>query len=345
MQIGIDNFVSHVVEYDTGREIDAPTRIADLLEEVALADRSGVDIYGIGEHHRADFYDSAPTALLAAAAARTESIRLTSAVSVLSADDPVRLFQQFATIDLISGGRAEMVVGRGSFTEAFPLFGLDFEDYDSLYANKLDLLLKIRENPSSVTWSGEHRRPLTGQGVYPLPVQDRIPVWLGAGGSPESFVRAGRLGLPLMVAIIGGEPRRFLPLVELYREAGRRSGFGPEDLKVGIHVPGLVADTDDDAAAAAYPGWQDLFGNVARERGFPVPGRAEFDAMTGPHGSLFVGDPDTVADKIGRVSDDLGGLDRLTIQMTNTKLPHPAMLRAIELLGTQVKPKVADLSR
>ncbi|KQS00641.1 luciferase [Williamsia sp. Leaf354] len=343
MQIGIDNFVSSVVEYDTGREIDGRTRIGHLLEEVEVADRSGVDVYGIGEHHRPEFYDSAPTVLLAAAAARTSDIRLTSAVSVLSADDPVRLHQQFATIDLISNGRAEMVVGRGSFTEAFPLFGLELADYDSLFAAKLDLLLRIRENPASVTWSGPHRPALRGQGVYPKPVQGAIPMWLGVGGSPESFVRAGRLGLPLMVAIIGGEPRRFRPLIDLYREAGSRSGFAPEQLPVGIHAPGLVADTDDAAVAAAYPGWADLFGRIGRERGFGAPGRAEFDAMAGPHGAMFVGSPDTVAEKIARVSDDLGGLARLTVQMTNTKLPHDAMLRGIELLGGSVKPAVAQL--
>ncbi|WP_299572308.1 LLM class flavin-dependent oxidoreductase [uncultured Williamsia sp.] len=340
MQIGIDNFVSAVVEYDTGREIGARQRVAHLLEEVELADRSGVDVYGIGEHHRAEFYDSAPTILLGAAAARTERIRLTSAVSVLSADDPVRLHQQFATIDLISGGRAEMVVGRGSFTEAFPLFGLDLQDYDSLFAAKLDLLLRIRENPGSVTWSGPHRPSLSGQGVHPRPVQDPIPMWLGVGGSPESFVRAGMLGLPLMVAIIGGEPRRFRPLVDLYRQAGERSGFDPSQLPVGVHAPGLVADTDDEAVAAAYPGWADLFGRIGRERGFGAPGRAEFDAMAGPHGAMFVGSPQTVAEKIARVSDDLGGLARLTVQMTNTKLPHDAMLQGIELLGTQVSPRV-----
>lgn len=345
MQIGIDNFVSAVVEYDSGREIGARQRVAHLLEEVELADRSGVDVYGIGEHHRAEFYDSAPTILLGAAAARTERIRLTSAVSVLSADDPVRLHQQFATIDLISGGRAEMVVGRGSFTEAFPLFGLDLQDYDSLFAAKLDLLLRIRENPGSVTWSGPHRPSLSGQGVHPRPVQDPIPMWLGVGGSPESFIRAGMLGLPLMVAIIGGEPRRFRPLVDLYRQAGERSGFDPSQLPVGVHAPGLVADSDDAAVAAAYPGWADLFGRIGRERGFGAPGRAEFDAMAGPHGAMFVGSPQTVAEKIARVSDDLGGLARLTVQMTNTKLPHEAMLRGIELLGREVSPLVSEALR
>ncbi|MGU3432549.1 LLM class flavin-dependent oxidoreductase [Actinomycetes bacterium M1A6_2h] len=342
MQIGIDNFVSSVVEYDTGREIDASTRIAHLLEEVTLADEVGVDVYGIGEHHRPEFYDSAPTVLLGAAAARTEKIILTSAVSVLSADDPVRLHQQFATVDLISNGRAEMVVGRGSFTEAYPLFGLDTRHYDSLFASKLDLLLRIGDNPRAVTWSGEHRAPMTGQGVYPLPRQDRIPVWLGVGGTPQSFVRAGSLGLPLMVAIIGGEPRRFRPLIDLYREAGSRAGYSPEQLKVGIHAPGLIADTDSDAVDAAFPGWSNMMGTIGRERGFATPRRSDFEAMAGPYGAMFVGSPETVATKIAAVSEDLGGIDRLTVQMTNTMLPHRTMLRGIELLGSKVKPMVAE---
>ncbi|OZC73602.1 LLM class flavin-dependent oxidoreductase [Rhodococcus sp. 06-462-5] len=343
MQIGIDNFVSYVVEYDTGREIDARTRISHLMEEVQLADASGVDVFGIGEHHRKEFYDSAPTVLLGAAAARTERITLTSAVSVLSADDPVRLHQQFATVDLLSGGRAEMVVGRGSFTEAYPLFGLDIANYDSLFASKLDLLLTILDDPTSVTWAGRHRPPMTGQGVYPLPVQDRLPVWLGVGGSPQSFVRAGSLGLPLMVAIIGGEPRRFRPLIDLYRQAGARAGYTPEQLRVGIHAPGLVADTDSAAIDAVYPGWANMMGTIGRERGFVTPRKADFEQMAGPYGAMFVGSPDTVARKIASVSEDLGGIDRMTIQMTNTQLPHASMLHGIELLGAKVKPIVAEL--
>ena len=339
MQIGIDSFVSTVTDPDTGVTLRPDERMANLLEEVEQADRSGLDTFGVGEHHREDFLDSAPSLILAAAAARTEQIRLNSAVTVLSAADPVRVFQQFATLDLLSGGRAELVVGRGSFTEAFPLFGLALEDYDTLFAEKLDLLLRIRENPT-VHWSGQHRAPLTGQGVYPRPVQDELPVWVGVGGSPESFVRAGALGLPLMVAIIGGEPRRFRPLVDLYREAARRAGHAPEDLKVSIHVPGLIADTTEEAADLFYPGYAQMFGRIGRERGFPPVTRAGYDATRGPTGALFIGDPKTVATKIVAVSEALGGIDRVTLQMTNERLSHRAMLRSIELLGTEVKPRV-----
>lgn len=339
MQIGIDSFVSTVTDPDTGVTLRPDERMANLLEEVEQADRSGLDTFGVGEHHREDFLDSAPSLILAAAAARTSQIRLNSAVTVLSAADPVRVFQQFATLDLLSGGRAELVVGRGSFTEAFPLFGLALDDYDTLFAEKLDLLLRIREHPT-VHWSGQHRAPLAGQGVYPRPVQDELPIWVGVGGSPESFVRAGVLGLPLMVAIIGGEPRRFRPLVDLYREAARRAGHAPEDLKVSIHVPGLVADTTDEAADLFYPGYAQMFGRIGRERGFPPVTRAGYDATRGPAGALFIGDPETVAAKIAAVSDALGGLDRVTLQMTNERLAHRAMLRSIELLGTEVKPLV-----
>ncbi|MDO9352522.1 MAG: LLM class flavin-dependent oxidoreductase [Solirubrobacteraceae bacterium] len=338
MDIGIDSFVSTVTDPDTGQIVSPGQRMANLLEEVEQADKAGLDTFGVGEHHRAEFLDSAPSMILAAAAARTERIRLNSAVTVLSATDPVRVFQQFATLDLISGGRAELVVGRGSFTEAFPLFGLKLEDYDSLFAENLDLLLKIRENPV-VTWSGKHRASLSGQGVYPRPLQDQLPIWLGVGGSPESFVRAGALGLPLMVAIIGGEPRRFRPLVDLYREAARRSGFKPEDLKVSIHAPGLVAETTDDAARLFWPGYEQMFGRIGRERGFPPPTLASYDAQRGPTGALFLGDPQTVAEKIVRMSEDLGGIDRVTLQMTNERLAHGQMLDSIDLLG-QVKPLV-----
>ncbi|MGU3431899.1 Atu2307/SP_0267 family LLM class monooxygenase [Actinomycetes bacterium M1A6_2h] len=343
MQIGIDSFVSTVEDHVTGETIGPATRIAHLLEEVETADRCGVDTFGVGEHHRPDFYDSAPAVILAAAAARTSRIRLTSAVAVISADDPVRVFQDYATLDLISNGRAEMVVGRGSFTEAFPLFGLDLGDYDSLFSEKLDLLLKIRDNVS-VTWRGQHRPPLTGQSVYPRPVQSPLPVWVGVGGSPQSFVRAGTLGLPLMVAIIGGEPRRFRPLIDLYREAGRRAGFLPEQLPVGIHCPGLVGDSTEAAADDVYPGFERLFGRVASERGGPPVTRRGFDAQRGPTGAFFVGDPATVAEKITSVSRDLGGLSRITLQMTNMMLPHESMLRSIELLGTEVAPLVKQQS-
>ncbi|MES2572923.1 MAG: LLM class flavin-dependent oxidoreductase, partial [Verrucomicrobiota bacterium] len=286
-----------------------------------------------------DFLDSAPAIILAAAAARTRRIRLASAVTVLSANDPVRVFQDFATLDLISKGRAEIVVGRGSFGEAFPLFGYDFKDYDALFGEKLDLLLKIREG-THVHWSGQHRAALTGQGVYPRPVQSILPIWLGVGGTPASFVRAGTLGLPLMVAIIGGEPHRFRPLIDLYREAGLRAGHAPGQLKVGIHALGYVAETADAAANEFYPGYQTTFSRIGRERGWPPVTRAQFDALRGPTGALLIGDPETVTQKIVRLHESLGGISRLTFQMSVGILPHAQTLRAIELFGTRVAPMV-----
>jgi probable LLM family oxidoreductase len=312
-----------------------------LLEEIALADRVGLYSFGIGEHHRSEYYDSAPSVILAAAAARTERIRLGSAVTVLSAADPVRVFQQFATLDIISKGRIDLVVGRGSFTEAFPLFGLDLADYDSLFTEKLDLLLRLRDS-TEVTWSGRHRPPMVAQSVYPRPVQDPLPIWVGVGGTPESFARAGLLGLPLMVAIIGGEPRQFAPLIDLYRRAGAQAGHPPEQLQVGLHVFGFVADTSRAAADTIYPGWEQMFSKVSRERGFAPPTRRQFDATSGPNGAFFMGDPQTVADKIHRVSEQLGGVDRLSLQMTNPRLAHDDLLRGIELLGTEVAPMVAS---
>jgi len=342
MHVGIDSFVSTVTDPTTGHVVGPAERMEHLLEEIELADRSGLYSFGIGEHHRSEYYDSAPPVILAAAAARTERIRLGSAVAVLSAVDPVRLFQQFATLDLISKGRIDLVVGRGSFTEAFPLFGLDLADYDSLFSEKLELLLQIRDN-LEVTWSGRHRPPLVRQRVYPRPVQDPLPIWVGVGGTPESFVRAGLLGLPLMVAIIGGEPRQFAPLVDLYRRAGAEAGHAPEQLQVGLHVFGFVADSTQAAADTIYPGWHEMFTKVSRERGFSPPSRPQFDATSGPDGAFFLGDPQAVADKIRRVSDQLGGVDRLSLQMTNPRLAHGDLLRGIELLGTEVAPLVADV--
>src|ERR1700761_1881531 len=330
MHVGVDSFVSTVTDPGTERVVGAAERIEHLLEEIALADASGVYSFGIGEHHRPEYYDSAPPVILGAAAARTRRIRLGSAVTVLSAADPVRVFQQFATLDLIAKGRIDLIVGRGSFTEAFPLFGLDLADYDTLFAEKLDLLLKIRES-EHVTWSGRHRAPLTGQGIYPRPVQNPLPIWVGVGGTPESFVRAGLLGLPLMVAIIGGEPRRFAPLVDLYRRAGAEAGHAAADLKVGLHVFGYVGDSARSAADIIYPGWHQMFTKVSRERGFPTPSRAQFDATSGPNGAFFLGDADAIADKLRRVSDQLGGVDRVSLQMTNPLLAHSDLLRGIEL--------------
>src|SRR6267143_1981270 len=274
MQIGIDSFAAAFTEDSLG--VSASDRLLNLIEEIALADKVGLDSFGIGEHHRREFLDSAPPVILAAAAARTRQIRLTSAVTVLSATDPVRIFQEFATLDLLSKGRAEMVVGRGSSIEAFPLFGFRLEDYDSLFAEKLDLLLKIREN-EHVTWSSKYRPPLTGQGVYPRPVQNLLPIWLGVGGPPHSFVRAGRLGLPLMVAIIGGETRRFLPLSDLYREPGKQHGHSAEQLKVGVHMLGYVGQTTQEAADTFFPGYAKAMTEVGKERGWPAMTRASLD--------------------------------------------------------------------
>ncbi len=339
MQIGVDSFAASVSDPLTGTPISPSERLRNLLEEIELADQVGLDVFGIGEHHRSEYLDSAPTVILAAAAARTKSIRLTSAVTVLSAADPVRVFQQFATLDLISQGRAEMVVGRGSFTEAFPLFGLKLEDYDSLFSEKLDLLLKIREG-TSVKWTGRHRPALDGQGVYPRPLQNPLPIWLGVGGTPQSFVRAGMLGLPLMVAIIGGESHRFRPLIDLYREAGARSGHDPAKLKVGIHSIGFLGDTSQQAADDFFPGYSRAFTKIGRERGWPPVTRAQFDRTRGPKGAFLIGDAEAVAEKILTVSESLGGLARVNFQMTVDAIPHQKMLRSIEILGTQVAPMV-----
>src|SRR3989454_3957720 len=339
MQIGMDSFEAAFTEDSLG--VSASDRLLNLIEEIALADKVGLDSFGIGEHRRRQFLDSAPPVILAAAAARTRQIRLTSAVTVLSATDPVRIFQEFATLDLLSRGRAEMVVGRGSSIEAFPLFGFRLEDYDSLFAEKLDLLLKIREN-EHVTWSGKYRPALTGQGVYPRPVQNPLPIWLGVGGTPESFVRAGKLGLPLMVAIIGGEPRRFRPLIDLYREAGRRAGHSPEQLTVGLHSVGFLADTTDEAADIFFPGYAHTFTEIGKERGWPPATRAQFDALRGPAGALLIGDAKTVAKKIVYVNEVLGGISRVTFQMGVSTLPHQKMLQAIEILGTAVAPIVRN---
>jgi probable LLM family oxidoreductase len=339
MEIGVDSFAIAIKDPVTGLAIQPVDRMHQLLDEIEVADKVGLDVFGVGEHHRAEFLDSAPAIILAAAASRTKNIRLTSAVTVLSAADPVRVFQEFATLDLISHGRAEIVAGRGSFIESFPLFGFNVEDYDSLFSEKLELLLKIREN-THVRWSGKHRPALTGQAIYPRPLQNPLPIWVGVGGTPASFARAGVLGLPLMVAIIGGEPHRFRPLIDLYREAGVRSGHKLEDLKVGLHMVGFVADTTKEAADVFFPGYAHTFTEIGKERGWPPTTRAQFDALRGPKGALLIGDVETVAKKIVYVNEALGGVTRITFQMGVSTLPHSKMLRAIELLGTGVAPAV-----
>ena len=339
MQIGVDSFAALVPDPVTGVQITGAERMAGLLDEITLADQIGLDVFGLGEHHRVDFLDSAPAVILAAAAARTKQIRLTSAVTVLSAADPVRVFQEFATLDLLSQGRAEMIVGRGSFVESFPLFGLRMEDYDSLFAEKLDLLLTLRDE-EKVIWHGKHRAALNGQGVYPRPMQARIPIWLGVGGTPQSFARAGSLGLPLMVAIIGGEPHRFRPMVDLYREAGKRAGFAPADLKVGVHALGYVAETEEAAANDFFPGYAAEFTKIGKERGWGPVTRGHFDAVRGKTGALVVGDPDTVVEKVLYYNEVLGGLSRLSFQMSVSALPHEKLLAATRLLGEKVVPAV-----
>jgi probable LLM family oxidoreductase len=339
MKIGVDSFVINTPYPGTQSGISTAERIGNLLEEIEYADQAGLDVFGIGEHHRADFADSAPAVILAAAAARTHSIRLTSAVTVLSAHDPVRVFQDFATLDLISNGRAEMIVGRGSFVDAFPLFGLSLGDYDSLFSEKLELLLKIRENPT-IRWSGKHRPPLTGQGVYPRPVQELLPISLGVGGTPESFIRAGVLGLPLMVAIIGGYPEQFRPLVELYRKAGREAGHAPERLTVGVHAIGYVAESYERASSDFSPGYLRSFNEIGKERGWGPTTKAHFDAGTAPRGALLVGDPETVANKIASYNSKLGGISSISFQMSVAGLPHERTLNSIKLIGSEVMPLV-----
>ena len=337
MQLGLDSFAALIADPLTGNAPSSQTRMANLLAEIEKADHVGLDVFGIGEHHRKEFLDSAPAVILAAAAARTKRIRLTSAVKVLSADDPVRVFQEFATLDLISQGRAELVVGRGSFIESYPLFGLELEDYDTLFSEKLDLLLALRKD-EHVHWSGKHRAPLTGQGVYPRPVQNPLPIWVGVGGTPQSFVRAGNLGLPLMIAIIGGEPHRFRPLVDLYREAGRRAGHDPKSLTVGVHALGYVADSDAQAAEDFFPGYAHTVTELGRERGWPPTTRSHFDALIAPRGALIVGGPETVARKLSYLDSALGGLSRVTFQMSVATLAHDKLLHAITLLGERVSP-------
>jgi probable LLM family oxidoreductase len=341
MQIGIDSFAAAFDDIHISTT-DSSNLLQNLIEQIELADKVGLDVFGIGEHHRKEFLDSAPAVILAAAASRTKNIRLTSAVTVLSAADPVRVFQEFATLDLISQGRAEMIVGRGSFIEAFPLFGLQLEDYDLLFAEKIDLLLKIRDN-EHVYWSGQFRPALNGQGVYPRPLQKPLPIWLGVGGTPQSFVRAGMLGLPLMVAIIGGQTRSFRPLIDLYREAWKQTESHPirhndHQLKVGIHSLGYVADSTQEAIDDFFPGYARSMNRIGKERGWHKITRTAFDAQRGPEGALLVGDPEEIVEKIVRYSKSLGGISRITFMMNASALPHAKIIHAIKLIGTRVAP-------
>ena len=336
MEIGIDSFASAMYGSNELNSVDA---MEQLLDRIVAADEAGLDVFGIGEHHKKEFLDSVPAVILAAAAARTKRIRLMSAVTVLSTSDPVRVFQQFATLDIISKGRAEIIAGRGSAIEAFPLFGYDLNDYDALFKEKLKLLLQIRDE-EFVTWSGKFRSAMENQPVYPRPVQKKLPVWVGAGGTPQSFVRAGMLGLPLMVAVIGGETESFRPLVDLYRKSGKEAGFKPEELKIGLHSPGYVGDTDESAIADYYPGYIESWTKIGRERGWPPVTKAQFDAGVSPKGVLVVGGPETVAEKLKRHSKALGGIDVFTFQMDMAGLTHKQLLKAIKLIGNKVIPLV-----
>jgi probable LLM family oxidoreductase len=324
----------------TGGAGSAGERLGDLVEEIELADQVGLDVFGVGEHHRPDYAVSSPAVVLGAAAARTRSIRLSSAVSVLSSDDPVRVFQDFATLDLLSGGRAEIMAGRGSFVESFPLFGYDLEDYDELFAEKLELLLKLRQS-EHVAWRGIHRAALTGQGVYPRPEQTPLPVWLAVGGTPESVVRAATLGLPMALAIIGGQPERNVALVELYRHAAARAGNDPAALRVGINSHVYVAATSQQAAEEFYPSYAEVMTRIGRERGWPPMTHQQFDASRGPRGALVVGSVDQVIEKI-LCEHDLFSNDRFLAQVSVGPMPHKQTMRAIELFGTEVAPVIRD---
>ena len=331
IELGLDTF-GDVTDAAHGGSTTYAQVIRDVVEEAVLADQLGVDFIGIGEHHRDDFAISSPEMVLAAIAGATSRIRLGSAVTVMSSDDPVRVFQRFATLDAVSGGRAEVILGRGSFTESFPLFGDDLGDYEILFEEKVNLFVHLlREQP--VTWQGSTRAPLTDQLVYPTTEHGHLTTWIGVGGSPTSVARAAHYRLPLMVAIIGGEPHRFRPLVDLYREAGRRAGHPEAQLKVGIHCPGYVGETTQQAADDFFPGFAKMFTEIGKERGFPPTTRAHFDAQRGPTGAFFIGDVETVAKKMVSVSKALGGLSRITLQMTNVMLPHEKMLKGIGLLG------------
>ena len=338
MEIGVYTFAETRPDDGAGNASHVAQRLRDLIEEIELADQVGLDVFGVGEHHRPDYAVSAPAVVLAAAAERTKRIRLTSAVTVLSSDDPVRVFQDFATLDLLSGGRAEIMAGRGSFIESFPLFGYDLDDYDELFAEKLELLLQLRDG-HRVTWSGQHRAPLNDLGVYPRPLQNPLPVWIAVGGTPQSVVRAGTLGLPLALAIIGGEPARFVPMVQLYRDAARRAGHDPATLPVSINSHGFVADTSREAADIAYPPYVEVMGRIGRERGWPPPTRQRFETERSPRGARLVGSPEEVAAKILH-EHELFGNTRFLVQLTVGPTPHDKVMRAIELLGTKVAPVV-----
>ena len=339
IQIGIDSFARKYDENQASSENDNQRVVTELLERIQFADEVGINVFGVGEHHRKEFLDSAPHILLSAAAAKTSKIILTSAVAVLSAMDPVRLFQNYATIDLISKGRVEIVAGRGSFTEAFPLFGLNFNDYDDLYAEKLELLLKIREK-ETISWKGKFRSELINQSIYPRPYQKELPIWLGAGGSPNSFIRAGMLGIPLMVAVIGGQTHRFKNLIDLYYKSAEKAGHDKSKLKVGLHSLGFVAKTKEEAIEKYYPGYKIWFDEIGKERGWNPITFEGFLSQIDEKGALVIGSPEEVAEKIKRHSEALGGISRFTFQIDNPGLKNNDLNDSYELIGKKVIPLV-----
>jgi probable LLM family oxidoreductase len=340
MQIGIYTFAETTPDPKTGHTISSAQRLRDLIEEIELADQVGLEVFGVGEHHRPDFAVSAPAVVLAAGAERTKRIRLTSAVSVLSSDDPVRVFQEFATLDLLSGGRAEIMAGRGSFIESFPLFGYDLKNYDELFAEKLELLLKLREG-ERITWSGKHRAPLNNLAVYPRPLQNPLPVWIAVGGTPQSVVRAATLGLPMALAIIGGAPARFTPFIELYRDTARGAGHDPARLPLSINSHTYIADTSQQAAEEFFPSYAEVMTRIGRERGWAGMTRQQFDALRSPHGALLVGSSEEVIEKI-LFQHEIFGHQRFLAQLSVGTMPHDKVMRAIELLGTKVAPVVRN---
>jgi probable LLM family oxidoreductase len=342
MELGVYTFAELTPDPERGTTVSAERRLADLVEEIELAEQVGLDVFGVGEHHRPDFSVSAPAIVLAAGAARTERIRLTSAVSVISSDDPVRVFQDFATLDLLSGGRAEIMAGRGSFVESFPLFGFDLGDYDDLFAEKLALLLAVRDS-EAVDWPGSrHTQAIDGRGVYPRPLQDPLPVWLAAGGNPPSAIRAGRLGLPLALAIIGGQPERFAGFAELHRQAAREAGHEPPPLSINSH--GFIAPTAEEATAISYPPFKAMMDRIGRERGWPPMTPQDFDAARTLRGANFVGSPLDVIDKI-LFQHEIFGHQRFLLQFSVGTLPHDQVMRSIELFGTEVAPVVRERLR
>ncbi len=338
MELGLYTFAD-IAPADASSGAAGEKRMRELLREIELADQVGLDVFGLGEHHRPDYISSAPAVILAAAAARTKTIRLTSAVTVLSSEDPVRVFQQYATLDLISNGRAEIMAGRGSFIESFPLFGYDLNDYDTLFTEKLQLLMRLRQG-ETISWpGGRHTPPIDNRGIYPRPVQEQLPLWIAVGGTPQSVVRAATLGLPLALAIIGGEPARFAPFFDLYRQSALKAGHDPRTLPTSLNVHGFVGETSEQAADDFYLPQAEVMNRIGGERGWGPTSRAQFDQSRGPHGALFVGDPETVDDKIVAMHDIFQN-DRFMLQMAIGTISHDKLMKAIELFGSKVAPIV-----